>query len=217
MIADHKFNAEAHKVTAIFCWGIALGIGTVGSLLLLFLGGMDWANIVSAVILIGVSVAVGKWDASRHRTLLKLDVAKEMGNANARFEIELANSIPGGLEEVCTEVMPICSRQVKTACNQTETAIMDLTKRFVCINAKLEASVSVLYSAVNEFVGSTKGEATALISQSESSLNIVIDSLREPMNSCNDMLEQVRSLNNYAGELRNMTVKETEMKTLYAN
>jgi len=210
-MAVKKINSTAHKATATFCWGIALGIGVVGASLLLMLGEMGWANIVSAVVLIGISAAAGEWGARRHRTLLKLAVAQEMANAKARFEIELENAVVGGLEEVCTEVVPIWSRQVETTRSQTETAIMDLANRFVGINAKLEASVRASQSAAGDLAGNAEGGALAVMSQSESSLTSVIDSLREAQHSRNDMLEQVRSLNDYTGELRAMAVKVAEI------
>jgi methyl-accepting chemotaxis protein len=210
-MAVKKINSTARKSTATFCWGIALGIGVVGASLLLILGEMGWANIVSAVVLVGISAAAGEWGTRRHRTLLKLAVAQEMVNAKAKFEIELANAVVGGLEEVCTEVVPIWSRQVETTRNQTETAIMDLANRFVGINAKLEASVRASQSAAGELAGNAEGGALAVMTQSESSLTGVIDTIREAQHSRNDMLEQVRSLNDYTGELRAMAVKVAEI------
>lgn len=210
-MAAQKINSAAHKATAAFCWGIALGVGIAGASLLLILGGIGWANIASAVVLIGISAAVGAWGARRHRTLLKLAVAQEMTNAKARFEIELANAAVGGLEEVCTEVVPIWSRQVETTRHQTETAIMDLANRFVGINAKLEASVRASQSAAGDLAGNAEGGALAVMARSESSLTSVIDSLREAQHSRNDMLEQVRGLNDYTGELRAMAVKVAEI------
>ncbi|MDO9101605.1 MAG: methyl-accepting chemotaxis protein [Candidatus Nitrotoga sp.] len=210
-MAAKKINPTTHKATAAFCRGITLGLGIAGALLLLILGGLGWVNIVSAVVLIGISTAVGEWGVCRHRALLKLAVAQELDNAKARFDIELANADAGGLEDVCTEVVPIWSRQVETTRNQTETAIMDLANRFVGINAKLEASVRASQNAANDLAGSTEGGAMAVMTQSESSLNSVIDSLREAQHSRNDMLEQVRSLNDYTGELRAMAVKVAEI------
>ncbi len=210
-MAVQKINSTAHKATATFCWGIALGIGIAGVSLLLFAGGMGWTNIVSAVVLIGISAAAGDWGVRRHRALLKLAVAQEMVNAKARFEIELANAVVGGLEEVCTEVVPIWSRQVETTRSQTETAIMDLANRFVGINAKLEASVRASQSAAGDLAGNAEGGALAVMARSESSLTGVIDSIREAQHSRNDMLEQVRSLNDYTGELRAMAVKVAEI------
>ncbi len=210
-MAAKKVKSVAHKATAVFCWGIALGVGIVGASLLLILGGLGWTNIVSAVVLIGISVAVGEWGARQHRALLRVAVAKELDYAKARFDIELANADAGGLEDVCTEVVPIWSRQVETTRNQTETAIMDLANRFVGINAKLEASVNASQSAANELAGSSEGGASAVMTQSKSSLNSVIDSIRDAQHSRNDMLEQVRSLNDYTGELRAMAVKVAEI------
>jgi methyl-accepting chemotaxis protein len=210
-MAVQKVNSTAHKATATFCWGIALGIGIAGASLLLIACGMGWANIVSAVVLIGISAAAGEWGVRRHRALLKLAVVQEMVNAKARFEIELANAVVGGLEEVCTEVVPIWSRQVETTRNQTETAIMDLANRFVGINAKLEASVRASQSAAGNLAGNAEGGALAVMTQSESSLTSVIDSIREAQHSRNDMLEQVRNLNDYTGELRAMAVKVAEI------
>ncbi|MBK8569907.1 MAG: chemotaxis protein [Nitrosomonadales bacterium] len=210
-MAAKKINPTAHKATAAFCRGIASGLGIAGALLLLILGGLGWVNIVSAVVLIGISTAVGEWGVRRHRALLKLAVAQELDNAKARFDIELANADAGGLEDVCTEVVPIWSRQVENTRNQTETAIMELANRFVGINAKLEASVRASQSAAGDLAGSTEGGAVAVMTQSESSLKSVIDSLREAQHSRNDMLEQVRSLNDYTGELRAMAVKVAEI------
>jgi len=210
-MATQKNNAVANKDTPVFCRGITLGVGIAGALLLLILGGMNWTNVVFAVVLIGISAAVGEWGTRRHRTLLKLAVAQEIAYAKSRLEIELANSALGGLEEVCTEVVPIWSRQVETTRSQTETAITDLANRFVGINAKLEASVSASQSAANELAGSTEGGALAVMTQSELSLTSVIDSLREAQHSRNDMLEQVRSLNDYTTELRAMAVKVAEI------
>jgi methyl-accepting chemotaxis protein len=210
-MATKKINPTAHKATATFCRGIASGLGIAGALLLLILGGLGWVNIVSAVVLIGISTAVGEWGVRRHRALLKLAVAQELDNAKARFDIELANADAGGLEDVCTEVVPIWSRQVETTRNQTETAIMELANRFVGINAKLEASVRASQSAAGDLAGNTEGGAVAVMTQSESSLKSVIDSLRESQHSRNDMLEQVRGLNDYTGELRAMAVKVAEI------
>ncbi|MEQ1583185.1 MAG: hypothetical protein ABL875_03860 [Candidatus Nitrotoga sp.] len=137
-MATKKINPTTHKATATFCRGIASGLGIAGALLLLILGGLGWVNIVSAVVLIGISTAVGEWGVRRHRALLKLAVAQELGNANARFDIELANADGGGLEDVCTEVVPIWYRQVETTRNQTETAIMSLRKAQHSRNDKLE-------------------------------------------------------------------------------
>lgn len=211
MMATKKINPTAHKATATFCRGIASGLGVAGALLLLILGGVGWVNIVSAVVLIGISTAVGEWGVRRHRALLKLAVAQELDNAKARFDIELANADMGGLEDVCTEVVPIWSRQVETTRNQTETAIMELANRFVGINAKLEASVRASQSAAGDLAGNTESGAVAVMMKSESSLNSVIDSLREAQHSRNDMLEQVRGLNDYTGELRAMAVKVAEI------
>ena len=137
-MAAKKINPAAHKATATFCRGIALGLGITGALLLLILGGLGWVNIVSAVVLIGISTAVGEWGVRRHRALLKLAVAQELDNAKARFDIELANADAGGLEDVCTEVVPIWSRQVENTRNQTEAAIMSLREARHSRNNKLE-------------------------------------------------------------------------------
>ena len=210
-MATQRNNSAADKSTAVFCWGIALGVGVAGASLLLILGGMNLVNVVSAVVLIGISTAVGEWGTRRHRTLLKLAVAQELAYAKAKFDIEFANSALGGLEEVCAEVVPIWSRQVETTRNQTETAITDLASRFVGINAKLEASVNASQSAAGNLVGDAEGGAVAVMARSELSLNSVIDSLRDAQHSRNDMLEEVRSLNDYTGELRSMAVKVAEI------
>lgn len=210
-MAALKNNSAANKATATFCWGIAMGIGFAGASLLLVVGGFGLASIVSAVVLVGVSAGLGEWGARHHRTLIRLAAANEMVNAKAIFESELANSGVGGLEDVCAEVVPIWSRQVETTRNQTETAITELVNRFVGINAKLEASVRASQNAAGDLVGNSESGALAVMTQSESSLTSVIDSIRDAQHSRNDMLQQVRSLNDYTGELRSMAVKVAEI------
>lgn len=210
-MAAKKVNSVANKTTAVFCRGITLGVGVAGALLLLVLGGLGWANVVAAVALIGASAVAGEWGVRRYSTLLKQAVAQELDTVKVKFDVELANAGAGGLEDVCSEVVPIWSRQVETSRNQTETAITDLTNRFVGINAKLEASVRASQNAANDLAGGSEVGALAVMTQSRSSLNSVIDTLKDAQHSRNDMLEQVRGLNDYTSELRSMAVKVAEI------
>ncbi|MEO6421617.1 MAG: hypothetical protein ABIR84_02735, partial [Candidatus Nitrotoga sp.] len=82
-MAALKISSAANKATATFCWGIALGIGFAGASLLLIVDGVGMTSIVSAVVLVGLSAALGEWGARHHRTLLRLAVANEMVNAKA--------------------------------------------------------------------------------------------------------------------------------------
>jgi methyl-accepting chemotaxis protein len=210
-MAAKKVNSVANKTTAVFCRGITLGVGVAGALLLLVLGGLGWANVVAAVALIGASAVAGEWGVRRYSTLLKQAVAQELDTVKVKFDVERANASAGGLEDVCSEVVPIWSRQVETSRNQTESAIMDLTNRFVGINAKLEASVRASQNAANDLAGGSEVGALAVMTQSRSSLNSVIDTLKDAQHSRNDMLEQVRGLNDYTSELRSMAVKVAEI------
>jgi len=200
-------NGTSHRGTAAFCWGPALGLGMVGAALLLALGGTGWNNVAAAALLLAAAAGAGWWGARRHRFLLELAVAQAQSHAQAEHEAAIANAPLGGLEEVCTEAVPIWSKQVETSRSQTEHAIMDLASRFAGISAKLEAAVQASQAAAGDLAGAGDSGAMAVLTQSETELTSVIDSLKDAQHSRNDMLVQVRSLTDYTAELTTMAAE----------
>jgi methyl-accepting chemotaxis protein len=194
-----------------FCWVPALGLGVVGAALLLALGGTVWTNIAAGALLLAVAAGAGWWGARRHRTLLAEAVAQAQSHAKAEHEAAIADAPLSGLEEVCTEAVPIWSKQVESSRGQTEAAIMDLASRFAGISAKLEAAVQASQNAAGDLASSGEEGALAVLALSATELISLIDALKSAQQSRNDMLTQVRGLTGYTDELSKMA---TEVATI---
>ncbi|WP_409077562.1 methyl-accepting chemotaxis protein [Pseudomonas syringae group genomosp. 3] len=100
--------------------------------------------------------------------------------------------------------MPIWAKQVESSRQQTETAIVELTNRFTGISERLQDTVQASQHAAGELDGQNAGGALKVLSQSDSELSQVIDSLKATQASRDQTLSQVRSLTAYTGELRTM-------------
>ncbi|WP_418903491.1 methyl-accepting chemotaxis protein [Pseudomonas syringae] len=100
--------------------------------------------------------------------------------------------------------MPIWAKQVESSRQQTETAIVELTDRFTGISQRLQETVQASQHAAGELDGHNADGALKVLSQSDSELSQVIDSLKATQASRDQTLSQVRSLTAYTGELRTM-------------
>ncbi|WP_375233983.1 methyl-accepting chemotaxis protein [Pseudomonas avellanae] len=100
--------------------------------------------------------------------------------------------------------MPIWAKQVESSRQQTETAIVELTDRFTGISERLQETVQASQHAAGELDGQNADGALKVLSQSDSELSQVIDSLKATQASRDQTLAQVRSLTAYTGELRTM-------------
>ena len=96
------------------------------------------------------------------------------------------------------EALPIWAKNVETAREQTETAIVELTARFSGIVQRLSA-------ALGESVAGHDAAADAR--QSERDLQLVMDALRTIQKSRDALAEEIRGLAAYTDELRQMATE----------
>jgi len=96
------------------------------------------------------------------------------------------------------EALPIWAKNVETARDQTETAIVELTARFSGIVQRLSA-------ALGESVGNHDAAADAR--QSERDLQLVMDALRTIQKSRDELAREIRGLAAYTDELRQMATE----------
>nr|WP_150782619.1 methyl-accepting chemotaxis protein [Pseudomonas fluorescens] len=109
-----------------------------------------------------------------------------------------------GLEAVCLEAVPIWAKQIESSRSQTEQAIIALSQRFSGIYGKLEEAVHTSQQAADGMAGDAQSGALVVLAQSESKLTQVVNSLKATQLSRDEMLEQVRGLTDYTGELLSM-------------
>ena len=170
-----------------------LGIGLMGGALLVYFGGMHAAELSAAAVLICFSAVISWRFSIGYKSAI--DRAVESALVEARSEFERGGSAIAlqGLEEVCTEVVPIWARQIETSRSQTETAIMDLSERFAGIVQKLEEAVRTSQNAAGGLSGN--GGALAVFGESEKELTAVVDTIKWAQQNRNEMLEKLQGLN----------------------
>jgi len=116
----------------------------------------------------------------------------EQTACHSEAETERLHSHVDSLEALFTQAFPVWSRQIGTSRKQTEEGIVVLTQRFSAMVERLEHVINVSKSGIEEL---SDGEGMiALFSNSQESLQSVIESLKTTLAQEDQMLKQVRSL-----------------------
>ena len=121
----------------------------------------------------------------------------------------------GGLDQLCTGVLPVWSGQVDLARQHTEESITALTNRFANINQQ-----------IGETLASSQGEGgnnlIALLSENEVELGSIVATLRSALAMKESMLGEVSSLSQFTNALKHMAkdvgeiAKQTNLLALNA-
>lgn len=111
----------------------------------------------------------------------------------------------GGLEELCVQAIPIWSKQIETSRVMSEDAISTLSSRFSMIHAKLEAAVNA------SMTGNGKVSVEEIFAKSKVELAGIVNSLKASTQGRNEMLENIRQLTAYTGEMRSMAAEVEEI------
>ncbi|MFA0921129.1 methyl-accepting chemotaxis protein [Pseudomonas tremae] len=161
-------------------------------------------NLFASAVLIAVGVGAGFWAARSQADKVNLAVAQALDHQHTHNAQTTAMAASTQINEVLLGAMPIWVKQVESSREQTETAIVALTTRFMGISERLQDTVQASQHAAGELDGQNADGALKALSQSDSELTQVIDSLKATQASRDQTLSQVRGLTAYTGELRTM-------------
>jgi len=106
------------------------------------------------------------------------------------------------LEDLCKQILPIIYRQIDTSNMHTEESINELSSGFSGISCQLGEVIAASQNR-SESMGDGLG-LSSLFSESQSSLQTVIDSLESSLSLENRLLTEVQGLSTQADELNNM-------------
>ncbi|SDW82750.1 methyl-accepting chemotaxis protein [Pseudomonas syringae] len=162
------------------------------------------AELATCAALVAIGVGAAFWAAQSQRNEVRRTVLQALDHHQAHSAQTAAMATSAQLNEVFLGAMPIWAKQVESSRQQTETAIVELTNRFTGISERLQDTVQASQHAAGELDGQNAGGALKVLSQSDSELSQVIDSLKATQASRDQTLSQVRSLTAYTGELRTM-------------
>ncbi|MGB0128211.1 MAG: methyl-accepting chemotaxis protein [Rhodocyclaceae bacterium] len=183
--------------------GTTLGVATIAT------HGIDLASLLTAMTVTGTFVGFGLWAGKNARNLV--NAAQQEANAKNRGETQrtLANHLTAA-DEVKARVVQIWSRHIETARLQTEQAGNALASRFSGINEKLAAAESAA-TAASGGMGDGGGGMQALIQQAEKELSAIVVSLDEALHSKDRVLDQMRELTQFTGDLKRMAQDVAEI------
>lgn len=113
-----------------------------------------------------------------------------------------SNEYIESLENLCKQMLPILSRQIQSSNSQTEESVTELSQGFSGLSTHLE---EVILASQNrsENLGDGNGMIN-LFSESQSSLQTVIDALEASLSRENSFLNDVQNLSAQAEELNEM-------------
>jgi len=121
------------------------------------------------------------------------------GGAGSGGEADMIDDYLAGRERFGDAVLPIWCRHIENSRSQMEEAVADLAGRFSSIVDKLDNAVHV--SSMDNKGGSSMTEVFA---NSEKRLGSVVKSMKSAMSSKQAMLAQIKDLERFTRELRDM-------------
>jgi len=186
-------------------WAISVGLGLLGAAAAASPGAtvnMFWAGGAALA-----GVFAGGFLANRVRNAL----------ATARREAEEAcltrlPSSPGGLDDLCGQVLPIWNRQIETARSQTETSLVDLATCFGDIHQRLDAALGLYRNSTGSLSdGGGEADVMAMLEKGQSDLSTMLSSLRAGLQAKQEMLDRIREVARFSDELKAMAGSVSEL------
>ncbi len=172
-------------------------VAAVGALGVLVIGGLSvWGGSL-AVGILAIGIAAGTW-LERHSEG-RLKSLGEESEREKRTAVSNKEEYIRELERLIVELFPILSRHVESSRQLAETNIGSLTDRFSRLSTELQQVVETSRSN-----GSADGGMGELFSNSQASLEKVIESLGIILKREAAMVVQVQSLSGAAADLDNM-------------
>jgi methyl-accepting chemotaxis protein len=200
---DRNYSSVRPDFTPLI-WPV-LAIASGGAVSLLAFAGMAAPQVTAALILLACGGGASAWIVRIQRKLFDQALSHAHASSLSQHQAASAASAANGLEAVCLEAVPIWTKQIENSRSQTEQAIVTLSQRFSGIYSKLEEAVQTSQQAAEGLAGDAQSGAVVVLAQSETELTQVVNSLKATQLSRDEMLEQVRSLTDYTGELLSMS------------
>ena len=201
-----RTGRRAEMRTVVHLAWMPLAIGIASGVAILLLGHWTGRALALAGADVAVSAWIGFWIAWIYRSALRTltQEAERCGRERERVALH-EQGMARGLAETCGQVFPIWSRQIDSACCQTEEAGSELSARFERIHARLTAAVTASSEAAGKGAGGGGvGGIPAFVQESKDRLISVTGALRTALTSRSDMLQEIQGLREYIRELEKM-------------
>jgi methyl-accepting chemotaxis protein len=194
--AMRTIRASDRRVAG-WVWALSAGLGLLGAAVAFFPGAtanLAWAGGV----MLGGFLAGG---FLANRVLHALAIAR--GEAGGAASAQLPPS-PGGLDDLCGQVLPIWNRQIETARSQTETSLTDLSTCFGDIHQRLDTALGLYRNSTGSLSGGGEGDVMEMLEKGQNDLSAMLSTLRAGLHAKEEMLERIHEMARYSGELKAM-------------
>ena len=192
-ITDTKNRMSSAINHDLISFVIPVVLGAGASIALYFTGDNLLTGIGAFLLVAGISSGL---------YIKKLTAIKNNSAVAYQDEKQKLNEYIESLENLCKEMLPILSRQIQSSNNQTEESVTELSQGFSGISSHLEDVIAASQNR-SENLGDGNG-MTSLFSESQSSLQTVIDALEASLSRENSFLNDVQNLSAQAEELNEM-------------
>lgn len=181
-------------------WASVAAIGLLGAAAAWF---CDVGNLLLAGGVAGAGVLAGGFLAKRVRAAL---AAARRGADEICVIQQATTSAADGLDELCSQVLPIWNRQIETARSQTETSLVDLATCFGDIHQRLDAALGLYRNSTGGLSDGSGGEqdVTAMLEKGQDDLRSMLSSLRAGIQAKQEMLDRIREVARFTDELKDM-------------
>lgn len=176
---------------------LPVGIGVAGGLACLLLTALSPAGLASAAALVAAGIVGGRW--LQGRVTLQLDERRRECDGIHAERLAYWRVRLDDLLGANAAALPIWSRHIDTAREQTEGAITGLTERFAALVQALEAALGNSRAAAGD-----DGDITAAFGSSEADLNGVVMALQEALAHRQQGMQEIRALGGHVGEMKEM-------------
>ncbi|MFA7240679.1 MAG: methyl-accepting chemotaxis protein [Sulfuricellaceae bacterium] len=196
-----------HTEKDAWIWMSPLVSGGAGVAALLGATGLSGLGAILTIVLVMLAVACAWGSAHRnHATLTRL-ARQTQDMIEQELSAARQKGSGNGLEEICDKAAPIWVKQIETARSQTEQGITEVAARFAGIVERLQISVT----SSQQVAGGRDGGEAAVLSQSESDLVAVSQSMGAALQKRAAMVRDVHELISYTAELKHMATEVAEI------
>ncbi|WP_428240285.1 methyl-accepting chemotaxis protein [Gynuella sp.] len=191
---------QSRLQTSSFFWilPVLLAFASAGTVMLV--ANLTIMTVLLALILIIAGVTIGHWSFNAHARLIS--ALKEQAQQETSVD---KTPVYLSLWHLCEQTLPIWSRHIESARNQTEESITDLTNRFGTLVQRLNTTLENSREISGE-QGSDSQMANTF-QTAETQLQEVITSLRSTQEGRSHMLNEMRILTSYTEELKQMAAQ----------
>jgi methyl-accepting chemotaxis protein len=191
----------------LFSVPVAVGLAGAAPLAMLVPDGLGWA-LLPALAGLAAGLAMARLATSMRERVRSEAVAETLAmQPPPPSHVE-------GLDELCSQVLPIWSRQVESARSQSEGAVADLTTCFSDINNRLGTALNIYRASADGMINSEHAgqhNVVDLMEQGRHDLTGMLDKLRAGLESKAEMFNRIKEIARFSDELKGMAGAVSEI------